>query len=84
MQKIIDIISELVENGLLKILGTVCSAVRSVFEYLNKKHDSEEKKETEKAEKNAEKQLNDACEKGDIKDLIDAAENIGKIKGKFK
>ena len=38
----------------------------------------------EKAEKNAEKQLDDACQNGDIKDLIDAAENVGKVKGKFK
>ena len=61
MQKIIDIISKLVENGLLKTLEAVCSAIKSVFGYLDKKHDAKEKKENEKAEKNAEKQLDDAC-----------------------
>ena len=75
--KIIDIIYRLVEHGLLKTVDVLCLAVRSIFGYLNRRQDIKEKKETQKAEDKAEKRLKDACEKGDIKDLINAAENVG-------
>ena len=81
-REIIDIVYRLVEHGVLKTIDKICSAVKSVFGYLSRRQDIKEKKEAQKKADNAEKQLKDACEKGDVKDLINAAENVGKARKK--
>ena len=64
------------------VIVAVSNAIVALFSFLlakhNTKHDKEAKKEEKKKE--AEKQLKDACNNGNMSQLIDAAKQVGKAK----
>lgn len=75
-----DFLSKLVSNGILKVIIPLCSTIKCVFSYLNKKEDIKKEKEIKENEKEECKTIDDICNKGTIEDLI----NLGdKMKNSF-
>jgi len=62
------------------VLGKIADAVKSVFQYLQGARDDKKAKEKKKEAESAEKELDHACDKGDLQDLIDAAGKYGDVK----
>jgi hypothetical protein len=62
-------------SGILTIILTL---IKTFLNWLIGKRTAAEKKEKQEKIENAETKLKDACENGDLGDLIDASINLGK------
>ncbi len=64
------------------VLVAVSNAIVAVFSYLLAHHNTKTDKQAKKDEKikEAEKELENACDKGSLSDLLDATKNIGDAK----
>jgi len=82
MDSFAKIVRELVANGLVPLLSKFLDAVLAVFRYLGRRQDAKDQKKAETAVGKAEKKVDDACDKGGIGDLFDAAAELAKAKKK--
>lgn len=69
-------------STLMTVIAAIAQAIVAVFAYLlavhNTKNDKEEKKKD--AVQKAEEKLDDACQNGDLSDLLDASKELGDAK----
>lgn len=74
--------STVTSTTLFAVIVAVSNAIASVFKYLlqfhNTKHDKNVKKQKKINEAN--KQLEDACNNGNLSELIDATKKVGEAK----
>ena len=59
------------------MLGKIADAVKIVFQFLNKQKKTNEQKAAQKEKQSLEKKLDDACDRGTLKDLLDATAEYG-------
>lgn len=74
--------AEAVTTTIFAVVVAVSNALVALFTYLIALHNTRHDKQAQKAEKieKAEKQLDNACDKGSLSDLIDAAKKIGEAR----
>ena len=84
MKKILTLIADLLEKGLVSAICKLCDAVTCVFQYLRARDEKKQKDIEQKEISNVEKEIADACNNGSLDDLMDATEKMKKIKNKKK
>lgn len=80
MEKILDIIYKIAGPHLINALIKIASAVESVSKYLQIRTEAKAENERIKRAEQAEKNLDDACDSGNLRDLINATKKIGNEK----
>ena len=70
MNKIIDFFKNIISNSILSILNSFCSTVDSVFKYLLKRQEINEKKKNNKEIQKYNDSLKDICNDGNLKELL--------------
>ena len=84
MEKIWKNIKVFLERNLIKLLCSVVSVTGKIIDYLQDRRKDKIQQQSEKEIQKAEKKIDDACDKGGIDDLFDAAEELKKAKQKKK
>ena len=82
MEKTWEIVKLLAQKSVVALLSGLVAVAGKVVDYLQGRREDKAREKAEAEAEKAEKKLKDACEKGDVKDLIDAAEGVGKAKGR--
>ena len=80
LQKILNTIVKVLGNGVLMTLNRICGTLNNVFAYLKRRLDIQQAEKKEENIKDAEKDIDKACDKGNLSDLLDAAEKLKKAK----
>ena len=74
----------LLERNVISLLYGVVSVVGKIIDYLQCRRKDKAKQQAERDMQKAEKKVDDACDKGGIDDLFDAAEALKRAKQKEK
>lgn len=74
----------LLERNLIGLLCGITSVAGKIVDYLQDRRKDKAEAQAEKEMQKAEKKIDDACDKGGVADLFDAAETLKKAKQKKK
>ena len=77
-------IKQFLNGNLIRLLCSIVAVAGKAIDYLQDKRKDKIQQQSEKEIQKAEKKIDDACDKGGIDDLFDAAEELKKAKQKKK
>jgi len=80
MSAILSTVLSAVSSGFVKLLTAALVAVKEVFKYLNNKRNDKKEADRKVAVENANKKIDEACDKGTLDDLLNASHELGKVK----
>ena len=80
MKKIWNVVLLFLERNLVKLLSDVTCVTGKIIDYLENRRKDSARKQIDTGLKKAEAKVDDACDKGDINGLLDAAEELKKAK----
>lgn len=84
MENVWKIAKEFLQRNLVRLLSDFVKVAGKIVDYFQCVHDDAEADKAEKTLEKAEKKVDQACDKGGIDDLFDAAVEMKKAKGKMK